>query len=37
MQAEIMEIRDWDCLKYCETRENCAAACGLEPPVKREK
>ena len=37
MQKELMQYRDWECLKLCQTRENCLAACGLMPPDDEKK
>lgn len=31
MNTVAWEVRGTECMKYCQTRENCAYACGLEP------
>lgn len=31
------EARGTECMKYCQTRENCAYACGLEPLISMEE
>lgn len=36
MRPEHLEFRNCECLKYCETQENCQFACGLEPVVAME-
>lgn len=37
MKQEYLEIRDWKCLEYCDTKENCLYACGLLPPHEAEE
>lgn len=32
MKPDYLDVRDWKCLEYCETKENCLYACGLVPP-----
>ena len=37
MQNIETTVRDWECLKYCQTQENCYVACGLERPEKTKE
>lgn len=36
MKPDYLEVRDWKCLEYCATKENCLYACGLLPPHEAE-
>jgi|GEM_PF-3801357 len=31
MRKELLQYHNWECLKVCETPDNCLAACGFEP------
>jgi hypothetical protein len=36
MERENGIYHNWLCLQYCDTKENCLAACGLEVPSLEE-
>ncbi|MFZ5945419.1 MAG: hypothetical protein ACOYVD_15055 [Bacillota bacterium] len=36
MKLEDLMLRDWDCLRYCQTKEDCWAACRLVPPTETQ-
>lgn len=33
MQTIDTAVRNWECLSYCQTQDNCSYACGLAHPL----